>query len=144
MKQRTITNEQQLRQASADLLKLGGNLPVVITVTEGSRIRTNSQNAKYWAEVQYFMQEIESMISTAADESGYTSLELKRIVAEDLPIEQAAILFVRKPEAVHDILKGICGIPTSTKLGTKAFMKFENVLSQTMMEIIGNIRKYLN
>lgn len=144
MKQRSITNEQQLRQASQDLLKLGGHLPVVLTVTEGTKTRTSSQNARYWSEVQFFMGEINDAIDQAAESAGYTNLEMRKVVAEQLPIEQAVILFCRTKEAVHDVLKQICGIPTSTRLGTKEFSKFDSVLAQTMSEIVGNIRGFLN
>lgn len=140
MKSRPITTEQQLRQASQDLLKLGGHLPVVLTVTEGTKTRTNSQNARYWAEVQYFMGEVNDAISQAAQDSGHTEFEIKKILAEQLPIEQSIILFARKPEVIHDVLKGICNIPTSTRLGTKEFSRFDEILAQTMSEIIGNIR----
>lgn len=140
MKQRTILNEEQLKKACADLSCLAGSLPIVITVTEGTKTRTSGQNARYWAEVQYFMEQINDAISYAADESGHSEFEIKKILAEQLPIEQSVILFARKPEVVHEVLKGICNIPTSTKLGTKDFMRFEDRLSQTMSEIIGNIR----
>lgn len=140
MKQRTILNQDHLTKACADLARLGGNLPLVITVTEGTKIRSSGQNARYWAEVQYFMEQINETIEQAANESGHTEFEIKKILAEQLPIEQSVILFARKPEVVHDILKGICGIPTSTRLGTKDFMKFEDRLTQVMSEIIGNIR----
>lgn len=140
MKQRSILTQEQLNKACADLAKLGGNLPIVITVTEGTKIRTEGQNARYWCEVQYFMEQINEAIHNAANESGHSEFEIKKILAEQLPIEQAVILFARKPEVVHDILKGICNIPTSTRLGTKDFMKFEDRLAQTMSEIIGNIR----
>jgi len=143
MKQRPILNEQQLRQASHDLLKLGGNLPIVITVTEGTKIRSEGQNRLYWQEVQYFMSELNEVVDQAAERSGHTNFEIRKIVGEQLPIEQAVILFCRTKESIHDCLKSICGIPTSTKLGSKEFMKFTEILAQTMSEIIGAVRSAL-
>lgn len=143
MKSRPITTEQQLRQASQDLLKLGGNLPIVITVTEGTKIRTNSQNARYWSEVAYFQSELNEAISQAANDTGHTEFEIKKILAEKLPVEQSVILFARKPEVVHEVLKGICNIDSSVRLGTKAFSRFDEILAQTMAEIIGSVRSAL-
>lgn len=144
MRQRTILTEDHLRKACADLSQLSGNLPLVITVTEGTKTRTSGQNARYWCEIDYFMEQINESIEMAANESGYSEFEVKKLLAEQLPIEQSVILFARKKEVIHDVLKGICNIPTSTRLGTKDFMKFEDRLSQTMSEIIGNIRGCLN
>ena len=140
MKQRTILNAEQLKKACAALSGLGGNLPLVITITEGTKTRTSGQNARYWCEIEYFMEQINEAIGRAADESGHSEFEIKKILAGQLPIEQSVILFAKKKEVVHEVLKDICNIPTSTRLGTKDFMKFEDRLSQTMMEIIGNIR----
>ena len=143
MKQRTITTQEQLEKAILALKGLSDRLPIVITVTEGTKTRTSAQNARYWAEVQYFMSELNEILAQAAEESGYTQIEMRRLVAEQLPVEQAVILYARKKEVVHDVLKDICGIPTSTRLGTKEFSRFDEVLAQTMSEIIGNIRGFL-
>ena len=143
MKQRTCLNQSDLDKAGRDIMTLGGNLPLVITVTEGTKTRSSGQNARYWAEVQYFMNELNDAINQAADSSGHTNIEIRKILAEQLPIEHAVILFARKSETIHEILKDICGIPTSTRLGTRDFMKFEDRLSQTMSEITGNVRGIL-
>lgn len=143
MKQRIILNEEHLKKACADLSMLGGRLPLVITVTEGTKTRTSGQNARYWCEIEYFMSEVNEAIEKAATESGHSEFEIKKILAEQLPIEQSVILFARKKEVIHEVLKGICNIPSSTRLGTKEFMKFEDRLTQTMSEIVGNIRGYL-
>jgi hypothetical protein len=139
MKQRTITTKEQLDKAVNDMRMLGHKLPLVITVTEGTRLRTSGQNARYWSEIEFFMQQITQAVDRVADHTGYSPLEVKRLIAEELPIEQAVILFARNKEVVHDILKEVCGIPTSTRLGTKAFSKFEERLAQLMTEILGNI-----
>lgn len=139
MKMRTATEQKDLDE-SADIIKgLGAYLPLVITITEGKRIRTDGQNRRYWSNLSNLLQEIRQAISQVSEHTGYSEFEVRKLVADELPIEQAAILFVRTPEAAHEILKMLVGIPTSTRLGTKAFSKFEMRLEQTMMEIIGNI-----
>lgn len=143
MKQRTIINDEQLKKAAHDIMALSGNLPLVITITEGTKLRSGGQNARYWSEIQYFMDELNQAISDAAESTGHSEFEIKKILAEQLPIEQAVILFAKSKDVVHSVLKDICNIPTSTRLGTKDFMKFEDRLSQTMTEIIGNVRGFL-
>lgn len=139
MKQRTAYNQQDLDEAANRIRSLGGHLPVVVTVTEGKRTRTSAQNARYWSSLTELLEQISEAIREVAEHTGYTDLEVRQIVAADMPAEQVAILYCRKPEAAHEVMKMICNIPTSTRLGTKAFTKFEARLEQTMSEIIGNI-----
>lgn len=139
MKQRTITTAEQLNDAANSLRLLGGRLPIVVTVTEGTKTRTGGQNRRYWADMDFFLEQIDEAIEQFAEQAGYTNFEARRVVAEFLEPQHAAILFVRKKEAAHEILKMICNIPTSTRLGTKSFQKFERVLEQTMAEILGSI-----
>ena len=143
MKQRQILNDNDLKKAVQDLSGLSGHFPFVITITEGTKIRSIGQNSRYWCEVQYFMDELRSLIEQAEEQTGHTNIEIRHILAGQMPIEQAVILFARKPETVHEILKDICGIPTSTRLGTKSFAKFDERLAQVMSEIIGNVRGIL-
>lgn len=140
MRERPVTNQQELDKAANDLRALGDHLPLVITVTEGKRIRTEGQNKRYWSEVQWFREQLSQAIEQVAEHTGYTPLEVKRLIAQELEPEQIAILFARSSETVHDCLKEICGIPTSTRLGTKEFMKYEERLTQVMMEIIGTVQ----
>lgn len=137
MKQRTIHNEEQRQKASQALL--GITPPFVVMVTKGTKIRTSGQNSRYWVDMEFFLEQIDEAVDRMAEQTGYTDLEARRAIAEFVPPEHAAILFVRKKEAAHEILKMICNIPTSTRLGTKAFQKFERVLEQTMAEILGSI-----
>jgi hypothetical protein len=65
---------------------------------------------------------------------------VRRIVAKELQPEQVAILYAGTPEAVHDILKTINGIPTSTRLGTKKFAEYEERMVQTIAEVVGAVR----
>jgi len=139
MKQRTATEQKHLDEIADKIRNLGGFLPVVVTVTEGKKIRTDLQNAAYWCEMKHFLSQITEAVTRLSDFSGYTVAEVRRIIADTLPPDQAGIVYALSPEAAHDCLKEICGIPTSTRLGTKAFMKFEGRLEQTMTEIIGYI-----
>jgi len=140
MKQRSLESKGDLQKAASDLLNLEANLPMVITLTEGKRIRSNNQNARYWASIKYFLDEINVTIKSVSDHTGYTPLEVKRLLAANLEPEHIGILYARKSEVIHDVLKQICNIPTSTRLGTKDFMKFEGMLDQTIAEIIGSIK----
>ena len=140
MKQRSILNETDLTKAVADMANLKAYIPFVITITEGTKIRSNSQNARHWADITHFMEDIANYIEETATFYGNTDIEMRRIVAEGMPVEHAVILFARKPEVVHEVLKSICNIPTSTRLGTKEFSKFDDILAKTMMEILSEIR----
>jgi len=140
MKQRTATNQAQLDEIADKIRGLAGFLPLVVTVTEGTKIRSTGQNARYWAEIEHFMAEINTCIEQNADFYGNTNIEMRRIAAEGMPVEHAVILFARQKEVVHEVLKQICNIPTSTRLGTKEFTKFNDILDAAMIEILGEIR----
>jgi len=140
MKQRSLTTLEDLKKAAADLLNLEHSLPLVISLTEGKKIRSTAQNAAYWANIRLLLDEINAAIQSVSEHTGYTPLEVKRLLAANLPPEHIAILYARKSEVAHDVLKQICSIPTSTRLGTKDFIKFESILEQTIADIIGSIR----
>jgi len=140
MKTRSLLTKDDLVKASNDLLNLEGNLPMVLTLTAGKKIRSDKQNQRYWCDIKYFLDEINSTISSVAEHTGYSPLEVKRLLAASLEPEQVGILYARKSDVIHDVLKQICNIPTSTRLGTKDFMRYEGILEQTISEIIGSIR----
>ncbi len=140
MKQRSLITMDDLDKAANDLLNLEAYLPLVLTITEGKKIRSTAQNAAYWANIKTLLDEINAAIQSVSDHTGYTPLEVKRLLAQSLEPEQIAVLYARKSDTIHEILKQICNIPTSTRLGTKAFIKFEDVLEQTIADIIGSIR----
>ena len=140
MKQRSLITPDDLKKAAADLLNLEHSLPLVITLTEGKKIRSDGQNKRHWVNIKYFLDEINATVSSVAEHTGYSPLEVKRLLAKSLEPEQIGILYARKSDTIHDVLKQICNIPTSTRLGTKAFMKFEDILEQTIADIIGSIR----
>ena len=139
MKQRIVKNRLELERAALDLVAID-QFPLVMTVTLGSKLRSAAANAKYWTDVEYFQIELNQTIDQIADKTGYTPLEVKRLLADEMQPEYAAILFVRSKEAIHEILKLICNVPTSTKLGTKEFAKFNDMLAQVMSDVIGQVK----
>ena len=144
MKQRSLETMADLDKAANDLLNLEGHLPLVLTLTEGKKIRSTAQNSAYWANIKVLLDEISSAIQSVSEHTGYTPLEVKRLLSQSLEPEQIAVLYARKSDTIHEILKQICSIPTSTRLGTKEFMKFEDILEGTIAEIIGSIRAVVN
>lgn len=139
MRERRIETPEQLRKAAGDIARLAGNLPLVITVTEGRKIRTSKQNERHWCNLDSFMFEIDDAVRRISEHTGYTYLETKKIIAQDMPPEHIEILYARNKEAVHNSLKAICNIPSSTRLGTKSFSKFDEILAGTIAQIIGHI-----
>lgn len=140
MKERRAETQQDLEKAALDLVALGDHLPLVITVTEGKRIRTEGQNSRHWVSIDHLRQELQQAVEQVAEHTGYTQLEVKRLIAAELEPEQIAILYARTNEVIHEVLKQVVGIPTSTRLGTAAFSKFDTRLEQVMAEIIGTVR----
>lgn len=140
MKQRTLQTAADLRKASADILGLEGHLPVVITVTQGKRIRSDRQNSKYWATLNDHLQNISNWVQQLADETGHTSMEIRHFVASQLSPEYAAIVYAFTDDSAHKVMKIIQGKESSRKLGTKEFMDFEQRMDQIMSEIVGEVQ----
>lgn len=139
MKERRIETPSQLSQACADIAGFTPHLPFVITITEGKKIRTDGQNKRHWVEIEHFMGEINEAIDRISESTGYTPAEVKVLATSYMPPEHMGILYARTKKAVHDELKAICNIPTSTRLGTKAFSKFDEILEMTIAQIVGEI-----
>lgn len=118
----------------------GGKYQVDIKPYE--RTRSIPQNARYWASLTQYLKEIDATIKLISEQTGYTVLEIKQLIGRELPLEQAVILFAKSPEIAHDVLKEIHGIPTSTRLGTKEFMQYEERMEQTIAEIVGVISDF--
>lgn len=106
------------------------------------KTRTLPQNKRYWSSLTEYLNQMQQTVQAVASETGYTALEVKRLIAAEMPIEHAAILFARKPEVAHEVLKEICDVPTSTRLGTKKFMAFEERMIQTIAEISGQVNAF--
>ena len=71
-------------------------------------------------------------------------MEVRRLIARWPPIfppEQVGILFTRKSETVHEHLKIICDVPTSTRLGAKGVHGFRGPHGRTLTEIEGEIAR---
>lgn len=106
------------------------------------KTRTNPQNSRYWASLTEYLMQMNQTVHAVANETGYTPLEIKRLIAKEMPPEHIAILFTSKPEVAHDVLKEICGVPTSTRLGTKKFMLFEERMVQAIAEVVGQVNAF--
>ena len=113
---------------------------VLVEIREAVRLRSDGQNSRYWATLTEELRNMNASITEMSAHTGYTPLEVRRIVAGELQPEQIAVLFANTPEAVHDILKAIHGIPTSTRLGTKQFAEYEQRMLQTIAEVVGAVR----
>lgn len=141
MKDRTLRTEQDKQQAARDLQAIPvQHLPLYITISPGKGQRSLGANARYWANIEFWIEEIRNEIKVIADETGYTYLEARRVIANELPPEHEEILYARTKEAVHEGLKEICGIPTTTRLGTKDFNNYSDQLDLAMSQILGEVR----
>ena len=116
--------------------------PYEIILRPYERTRTLPQNSRYWASLTEYLKQINQTVHALANETGYTPLEMKRLIAAEMPSEHIAILFARKPEVAHEVLKEICDVPTSTRLGTKKFMAFEERMVQAIAEIAGQVNAF--
>ena len=96
----------------------------------------------YWASLTESLRQINQTVNYLANESGHSPLEIKRIIAQELEPEYIAVLFSRTPEAAHDILKEVCNVPTSTRLGTRKFIKFQERMETMIAEIAGQINTF--
>jgi hypothetical protein len=112
----------------------------MVEIKEAVRVRTLPQNARYWAGLTSELRLINRDIEEVSAHTGFTPIEVRRIVAKELQPEQIALIYAQTPEAAHDILKTILGIPTSTRLGTKQFMEFEERMLQVIAEVVGAVR----
>ena len=139
MKERSIKTPSDLAQACADLAGLTSYIPFVLTITQGKKIRSTAANARYWSMLNDNLDLINTEVQ-AIEEKGYNNLEARKLIAKELPWEQSLILGATSAEVAHSILKIISGIPTSTKLGSKSFMRFEETMEQVLYEIVGSIR----
>jgi hypothetical protein len=122
-------------------LKDGGG-KWVVSIKRWEKLRTLSQNSRYWASLGEYMKQIKAVVETVSAETGYSPLEVRRLIADELPAEQVGILFAQKPETAHDILKAIVGCPTTTRLGTKEFIQFEERMEQQIAEIAGTVNAF--
>lgn len=134
-----IRTKANRTEAAKAVLSITEKPLMEVTIREHVRTRTDGQNKRYWASLTEELRQMQQSIDRIAWHTGHTPIEVRRIVSAELEPEQIAILYAQTPEAVHDILKTIHGIPTSTRLGTKAFMSFEERMIQAVTEVVGAV-----
>ena len=137
---RFILSSEQIKQNAMRFLQdisIDQNMEVVFQ--EHEKIRTTPQNSMYWAALDYYLKMITRSVENVAKHTGHTPLDIRRLIAKELDTDQATILFIRSKEAVHDYMKTIFNIPTSTRLGTKKFSQFEEQMEATLSDIVGTI-----
>lgn len=136
-----IVRSQAIRAQAAKAVLAITEAPLMeVIVREHVSTRTDAQNRHYWFSLGEELRQLNESIHQIANQTGHTPLEVRRFVAADLAPEQVAILYASSSEAAHEVLKLIHGIPTSTRLGTKAFMAFEERMIQTVAEVVGAVR----
>jgi hypothetical protein len=136
-----IIRTQVIRTAAAKaVMEITENPLMEVLIRPYEKTRTEGQNSRYWCTLEEELRQLSAGIAEISEHTGYSPLEVRRIVAKELQPEQVALLYAGTPEAVHDILKTINGIPTSTRLGTKKFMEFEERMLQNIAEVVGAVR----
>lgn len=139
MKSRLITTEKQRSAAMAALLRL--DFPYTLSVSH-DKPRSEAANARYWATLDEHLFQINDALQRLSDHTGHTPMELKQIISADITPQQAQILWALEKNGVHKALKEACHIPTSKKLGTKAFHKFDTIMEATLSEVLGEVRAF--
>ena len=113
---------------------------MMVVIKPFEKTRTLGQNSRYWVGLQEILRLLNATVNQIASDTGHSPLEIKREAARGLPIEHGIILFAKKAEVAHEVLKDICNVPTTTKLGTKKFMAYEERMLAVMTEILGHVR----
>lgn len=140
MSERLIESTEDRRSAIEAIM--GIDFPYRILISP-KKLRSDAQNARYWSDLQWHIDEIRQIISASSGRTGFTPLEIRKMIAMNISPEHTWLLFSTKKEALHDALKVICDVPTSTRLGTKAFMKFETIMENQMAEVLGEVKSFL-
>lgn len=135
----TLRSEAQVKTACHKLQEAfeSGRLHEMI-LRPKAEIRTNEQNAMYWSALDDRVNAVNRLVTIAADTTGHTPLEMRQIWASNMPPEQAALMFVLRPEAAHEIIKVVLGVPTTTRLTKANFSEFYERMETIYAEIIGN------
>ena len=136
-------NRDDIRDNAIAFIKSLGNTKAwKVTIEEYEKTRTTIRNAHYWANLTEGQKQIIAAVERMSEHTGYSPLEVKREIAKGMAPEEIAILFAKNPEGAHDVLKEIAGIPTSTKLGTRKFIAFEDRMIQIMADIVGQVQAF--
>ena len=139
-----LTDAHNRAKAAEFVLNISDEPVMEVIVRPFKRSRTLPQNSRYWASLDEYLDQIGRQIDSVATTTGYTQLEVRRLIAREMPPEYVAILFARTAEVAHEVLKAICGIPTSTKLGTKEFSEFDEKMEFTIADIVGHVNAFAN
>lgn len=111
-----------------------------VVIRPFEKTRSLGQNSRYWVSLSEYLRQMNALVNQIASDTGHSPLEIKREAAAGLPIEYGIILFAKKPEVAHEVLKDVCNIPTSTRLGTKKFIEYEERMLAVMGDILGHVR----
>jgi len=119
---------------TCDKCKGSGKLP--------DKLRSLPQNSRYWVTLTHYLGEMNKEIGLLSGETGYTPLEIKRLIAQDMMPEHVAILLTTRTDSAHDIIKQIAGIKTSTNKNTKEFMEFEETMENALAEVMSSVNAF--
>ncbi len=139
-----ISSHDIAARAAETILNLPDSPLHEVVVREHIKNRTPPQNSRYWVSLNEHLRQMNLAVELISNRTGYTPLEVRRLIAKDMPAEYIAILFARTAESAHEVMKAICGIPTSTKLGTKKFSEFDDLMANTIAEIMGYINAVMD
>ena len=123
-------------------MNLPASPPHEVVIREYVKNRTTPQNSRYWVNLNEYLRQMNLIVELISNQTGYTPLEVRRLISKEMPAEYIAILFARTAESAHEVLKAICGIPTSTRLGTKKFSEFDELMENTIAEIMGYVNAF--
>ena len=135
MKYRTITNQQDRDKA----FKAIESLKYPYTLGVGHKKESEAQRSRYFALVDDWLDEVRKYINAASDSSGYTPFEVQEIISRELPFPQSGLMASLDKRTAHNIVKTVCGIPTSVGVGTKQFKKLETIMDATFAEILADV-----
>jgi len=138
-----LVSEEHCHEAMRWMLKAveSGKLHEV-ELRPARELRTLGANARYWATLTEYLNQIRAAIMALCDHTGHTPMEIRRSIAQTMPIEYGVLLFVDDPEPAHGVLKKIYGVPTSTRMTKKNFQTFHDRMEATMSEVLGTVNAY--
>lgn len=116
------------------------DLPYSVTIGP-EKIRSTAQNSRYWVTLTNALNDIRIVIERLVNETGHTYFEMQSFIAGQLDPEQVAVLYAVTPEAAHEVIKKINGVPTSTRLGTKKFQEFEEIMEVTITDVAAEVNR---
>lgn len=138
LKQRVIKNRQDRTSAIEAIMRI--DYPYVISVGREKQ-ESSPQRRRYFALVDEWITEIKQHVDAASETSGYTPYEVRQIIHRELDYPQSALMASLDKTTAHNIIKLICGIPTSKGIGTKKFKNLETIMEATLSDVLGTVRK---